>query len=154
MFPKRCYLDTSVVGGYYDAEFAESTRALIDEIRCQRVVGVISDLVVSELRGAPAKVRDLLLPGFGAPWEVIEETEESMVLAKAYLEAGVVAERFEDDCRHVAMATVDRVDILLSWNCRHIVHYDKIRLFNAVNLIKGYDPLEIRTPSEVIEYEE
>jgi hypothetical protein len=61
MFPKRCYLDTSVVGGYYDAEFAESTRALIDEIRCQRVVGVISDLVVSELRGAPAKVRDLLL---------------------------------------------------------------------------------------------
>jgi hypothetical protein len=77
---------------------------------------------------------------------VIEETEESMVLAKAYLEVGVVAERFEDDCRHVAMATVDRVDILLSWNCRHIVHYDKIRLFNAVNLIKGYHPLEIRTP--------
>lgn len=75
MYVRRCYLDTSVVGGYYDDEFLEPTRALVEEIRSKRILGVISDLVIKELRGAPAEVRELLLPRFGVPLEVVEYDE-------------------------------------------------------------------------------
>jgi hypothetical protein len=92
------------------------------------------------------------LPTGNADFRRQERT--SIALARACLDAGVVTGRYEDDCRHVAIATIDRVDVLLSWNCHHIVNYDKIRLFNGVNIIKGYGQLEIRTPAEVIEYDE
>jgi len=154
IYPKRCYLDTSVIGGYYDPEFTEATQALFEEIREGKVKGILSDIVLQELEGAPQRVRDLVEEGSGTSWEPVRESDESLSLAREYLEKGVVGKKFVDDCRHVALATVERADILLSWNYRHIVHYDKIRLFNAVNLIKGYDTLEIRTPAEVVDYGE
>ena len=55
-----------------------------------------------------------------------------------------------DDATHVAAATAARADAIVSWNFKHIVHWDKIRLFNAVNLREGYAPLEIRSPKEVV----
>lgn len=60
---------------------------------------------------------------------------------------------YRDDCRHVALASVTGVDLLVSWNFRHIVQYDKIRKFNAVNMLRGYPTLEIRSPLEVIYHE-
>jgi hypothetical protein len=152
IYPKRCYLDTSVIGGYYDPEFAEATQTLFEEIRGGKVKGMISNIDIEELNGAPKAVRDLVHGESKFPFGIFRETVESERLAEAYLESGIVSGKFLVDCRHVALASVERVDLLLSWNCRHIVHYDKIRLFNAVNIIRGYDSLEIRTPSEVIDY--
>ena len=51
---------------------------------------------------------------------------------------------------HVALATIGRVDVLVSWNFQHIVNLGRIRLFNAVNLEEGYGLIEIRTPKEVL----
>jgi hypothetical protein len=53
---------------------------------------------------------------------------------------------------HIALATIAVVDLLVSWNFRHIVRYDKIRLFNAVNLEQGYRAIQIHTPREVTNY--
>jgi hypothetical protein len=55
-----------------------------------------------------------------------------------------------DDAHHVAIATVARVDVIVSWNFRHIVHFDKIRGFNAVNFREGYPAMEIRSPKELV----
>jgi hypothetical protein len=55
-----------------------------------------------------------------------------------------------DDALHVALATVTRCDKIVSWNFRHIVHSDKIRYYHAVNLMQGYDLIEIFSPKEVI----
>lgn len=62
--------------------------------------------------------------------------------------------RFRNDMLHIALATIAEVDVLVSWNFRHVVRLDKIRLFNAVNLELGYKPLTIYSPREVITYEE
>jgi hypothetical protein len=54
---------------------------------------------------------------------------------------------------HIALSSVHGVDILVSWNFRHIVHFEKIVKFNAVNLEYGYRQLMILSPREVTSYE-
>ena len=76
--------------------------------------------------------------------------EESEWLRDAYLKARVVGPSHGKDAHHIALATVSRADLVASWNFKHIVHWDKIRGFNAVNLREGYPPIEIRSPREVV----
>jgi hypothetical protein len=57
--------------------------------------------------------------------------------------------RFRNDMLHIAIAAVGEVDALVSWNFRHIVRLEKIRLFNGVNLELGYKLLAIYSPREV-----
>jgi hypothetical protein len=66
----------------------------------------------------------------------------------------VLGARFRDDMLHTALATIAEVDVLVSWNFRHVVRLDKIRLFNAVNLEMGYKLLTIYPPLEVTIFEE
>ena len=54
------------------------------------------------------------------------------------------------DAEHIAAATVAGVDLMVSWNFKHIVHFDKIRGFEAVNLLQGYKPIRIHSPREVV----
>ena len=84
---------------------------------------------------------------------IIPETEESVELAYKYIEAGILSKNFEDDARHIAIATINNVDIVTSWNFKHIVHFEKIRQFNSINIREGYKPIEIYSPREVINYE-
>ncbi len=64
--------------------------------------------------------------------------------------AKIVGKRYTTDAFHVALATVAGADVIVSWNCKHIVHLEKIRGFNAVNLLNGFANIEIRTPEEVV----
>ena len=57
-----------------------------------------------------------------------------------------------EDCRHIALGTIWKVDVLASWNFKHIVNLDKIKVYNSVNLRMGYQMLEIRSPLELINY--
>ena len=89
------------------------------------------------------------------PWvSVVAVDEEVLRLRDAYLSAGIVSEKWADDAGHVAAASVHGADLIVSWNFKHIVHFDKIRQYNAVNLLNGYREIDIRSPAEVIEYEE
>lgn len=81
--------------------------------------------------------------------EPVAVTQEALTLADAYQEHGIVTPKFYADGMHIALATIAEVDLLVSWNFRHIVRYDKIRLFTAVNLERGYKPLAIYSPMEV-----
>jgi hypothetical protein len=62
----------------------------------------------------------------------------------------IINEKYRSDALHIAVATVSGVDVLVSWNFKHIVNLNRIKLFNSINLKEGYNLLEIRTPLEVI----
>jgi predicted nucleic acid-binding protein len=146
----RVYVDTSIIGGCLDEEFAEWSLKVVDLAKRGRIVLMVSDLPVEELQEAPEEVRKVL-PGIPAssqlPVRVNDETNE---LLQANLKEKIVSRRYTTDAHHVAMASVHRSDVLLSWNFKHIVHLDKIRKFNAVNLRLGYALVEIRSPKEYV----
>lgn len=149
----RIYVDTSVFGGCLDPEFAEWSNALMDDFRSDRYTLVVSDVTLTELAEAPEPVRELSDPLL----EIAEElpvTSEALELLRTYESQGILAARFRNDMLHIAVATVAEVDVLVSWNFRHIVRLDKIRRFNGVNLQLGYRPLTIYSPREVATHEQ
>lgn len=144
----RIYVDTSVFGGCFDPEFAEWSNALMDDFRSGRCALVVSDVTMGEVAMAPAPVRERFSE-FLEMADGLAVTDEALELLRAYESHGILAQRFRNDMLHVAIATVAEVDVVVSWNFRHIVRLDKIRLFNAVNLELGYKPLTIYSPREV-----
>ena len=114
---------------------------------------VISDITLRELEDAPANVRGLLNRIPEENREYVLWGEEAKRLALSYIEERVVNEKYLIDAQHIAIATIERVDVLVSWNFKHIVNLSKIRLYNGVNLKKGYPLLEIRSPKEVLHEE-
>lgn len=147
----RVYIDTSVIGGCLDEEFAESSHALMEQARRGEVLLLISSLLIDELADAPSRVQQVLVDLPESCLVRLELDEEADRLSRAYIEAGVLGEASRDDARHVAMASVHDADLIVSWNFRHIVQYQRIRGFNAVNLRQGYKSIEIRSPREVVE---
>jgi hypothetical protein len=77
-------------------------------------------------------------------------SQEAIDLQQAYIQEGVVTTRSLDDALHVALATVAGCDMIVSWNFKHIVNFRRIPLFNAVNTLKGYRPISIYSPLEVV----
>jgi hypothetical protein len=150
MFRPRIYVDTSVIGGCFDKEFEKYSNQLFEEFRSWKKRLVISDLVLFELEGAPESVKEVLNKVPEDNIEYVFLSEESISLANAYLKEGVIVENSLSDARHLAIATIERVDVLVSWNFKHIVNLDRIHLINSVNLKLGYPILEIRSPMEVI----
>ncbi|OYD13662.1 PIN domain protein [candidate division WOR-3 bacterium JGI_Cruoil_03_44_89] len=150
MFKLRVYIDTSVIGGCLDEEFQDDSMQLFDEFVKGIKTLVISDVLLFELEGAPNEVKNILKKVPSDNIEYVSLDKESITLANAYIKEGAVAEKSLSDARHIAIATVERVDVLVSWNFKHIVNITRVRLFNSVNLKLGYPILEIRSPREVI----
>ncbi len=149
---QRIYIDTSVVGGYFDEEFKEATQLLFNRLNKNEITFVISDLLDLELLNAPKNVRELLYNYSVDKFDRVELTEEAIKLADAYIFEKVVGQTSLEDCRHIALATINRVDVLASWNFKHIVNLDRIKGYNSVNLKLGYQMIEIRSPKDLINY--
>lgn len=146
----RVYIDTSVIGGCLDDEFATWSKKLFDEFSSGIKIAVVSDLTRRELEGAPKNVKKMLSNLPDSSLENVFLTEEAENLALNSLESGVVSSKHLADAQHIAIASVERVDILVSWNFQQIVNLDRIHAFNSVNLKESYPILEIRSPMEVI----
>ncbi len=152
MMKRRIYADTSVIGGCVDAEFEKASQLLMETFRRSEATLVISSLTLLELASAPAAVQAALGRVPEADREYVELTEDAVVLANLYIDAGAIGAKNRADAQHIAVATVSRVGVLVSWNFRHIVNLRKIQAYNSVNLREGYPTLEIRTPREVIDH--
>jgi predicted nucleic acid-binding protein len=149
---QRIYIDTSVVGGYFDEEFKEATVKLFERLENNEVIFVVSDLLDLELMNAPTQVREHLLNYSADKFERIEFTEEASILANSYINEKVVGKTSLEDCRHIALATLNKVDVLASWNFKHIVNLERIKGYNSANLRLGYSMLEIRSPKDLVNY--
>lgn len=149
---QRVYLDTSVLGGCFDPEFAEWSNGLIRDLRNSLFKSLLSDVIAAEVEDAPEQVQALYSELLDLGAESVPVTEESLELADAYQARNILTPNFYADGLHIALATIAEADVLVSWNFKHIVRFDKIRLFNAVNLEYGYKPLQIFSPREVTTY--
>jgi len=146
----RIYVDTSVVGGCEDDEFSEHSVRLMECFVRGDFILVVSDLTVQELAAAPDEVREHLAAVPEAYIETLQLDAEARELAESYIAAGVITAKMRVDAQHIAIATVARVEVLVSWNFKHIVNLQRIHGYNSVNLRRGYPILEIRAPREVL----
>jgi predicted nucleic acid-binding protein len=151
---QRFYFDTSVFGGVYDIEFEEETLQLFERVKLGKIICMFSDLTESELLKAPENVRTYFKNLPKENMERVNVNTEIIELATKYMEEKVVGKTSFDDCLHIATATLNKADILVSWNFKHIVNVYRIRGYNSINLRMNYFSLEIRSPKEILEYED
>jgi hypothetical protein len=151
---RRIYIDTSVIGGCFDEEFAIWSNQLMDEFISGDKMMVLSDLTLRELEFAPEKVRKKIEEIPENNIEFIITEGESETLAQIYITEGAITGKFYEDALHIANATIQIVHVLASWNFKHIVNLDRIKKYNGVNMKNGYPIIEIRTPREILKPED
>ena len=149
----RIYLDTSVIGGYYDHDFSIHTIRFFREVKKRNAILLFSDILNSELDGAPDHVINFYQAIQSQPSEKLYLTREAYSLAELYIAEKVVGSTSRTDCQHIAIATLAQADVLASWNFKHIVNIERIRGYNSINLREGYPTLELRSPPEIFHYE-
>jgi hypothetical protein len=120
----RVYPDTSVFGGCFDLEFDAVSKQFFAEVVSGRFIVVVSGTTLDELARAPEPVRRILATLPVECVEVAENSPDVAMLQQAYLAAGVVGKASSNDAAHIAAATVANVDMVVSWNFKHIVHFD------------------------------
>ena len=148
---QRVYIDTSVIGGYFDEEFEFYTKLFFEKVEQGKFKVILSDILTTELLGAPESAVTFFKSISKKQIEYVDQTEDSIQLGEEYLKEGVVGKTSRTDCRHIALATLVNADILVSWNFKHIVNITRIRGYNSVNIKNGRRILEIRTPREILE---
>ena len=144
------YLDSSVLGGYFDEQFQEATRQLWSQMKQGRFRFMASILVADEMEKAPAHVRQLFEETFQRADSIVSYDREMDDLARLYLDRGVVPRQYVEDAGHVAVCAIARFDYLVSWNFKHLVNVRREAGFNAVNLLQGYPSVRIVSPMELI----
>lgn len=149
---KRVYVDTSVFGGIFDEEFRNPSSVFFDQVRKGEFTIVTSPVVIDEISLAPSEVQKQYKE-FHNFIEIVAISNEVLELRDAYLNARIVSKKYSNDALHVACATISECSIIVSWNFKHIVNFEKIPLYNAVNIINGYKQVAIHSPLEVIKYE-
>ena len=153
------YLETSVFGFCFDenprnALRREAAAALLRQISVGLFDAVTSPLTFEELGRAREPLRAKLLAAVSDVNPLRADKQEVERLAAAYIRNSIVPQAFADDAGHVAYATIGRADVLVSLNLRHLANEWAERRIGAVNLQEGYQLLRIRTPEEVLAYED
>ncbi len=145
----KVYADTSVFGGVFDDEFSDASKKFF-ELICNKTFDlVVSAAIEKEILAAPKHVKNLyneILP----LTKKINVSEKAIELQEAYLREKILTNKWEDDALHIALATTEKCKIIVSWNFKHIVNYKKIPLYNAVNILHGYEKIDVYSPLEII----
>jgi hypothetical protein len=145
------YTDTSAIGGCFDKEFQEWSVALVEEFKIGKKLIMLSDLTLQELEMARDEVREKIVEIPKKYQQGVGVTDETIELAETYINEGALTIKSYNDALHIALATLNNADVLASWNFKHIVNLNRIRLYNSINLKLGYRMIEIRTPREILE---
>lgn len=149
----RVYVDTSVFGGVHDAEFQQGSQRFFRAVRNGAFTILTSEPLALEIARAPERVQDTFIE-YQRYAEPLATTGEAEELAEAYMLAKVLPSASRVDALHVALASVARADAVVSWNFKHLVQLRRIRAFHAVNILRGYPLIEIRSPLEVTDGED
>jgi len=151
---KFIYVDTSVFGGNFDEEFEFWTKKFFNKALDRNIILLKSEVVDDELSGAPDFVQEFVEKFPSENIQTIILSEEAILLSEKYILEKVVGESSRADCLHIAVATIEKADLLVSWNFKHIVNIEKIHGFNSVNIKNGFQALEIRNPREAFDYDD
>jgi predicted nucleic acid-binding protein len=137
----------------FDKEFEAPSKIFFESIRKTRFSLVTSELVRQEIQAVPTRVQKLFYDILPIA-DIVEITDKALKLQQAYTNAEILSEKDSTDALHVALATVSNASLIVSWNFKHIVNFQKIPMYNAVNTLRGYNEIAIYSPLEVIEYED
>jgi hypothetical protein len=148
----RIYVDTAVIGGCCDPEFQEWSYGLLSDFQKGTFLLLLSELTDAEIQDAPDEVKEIYFEFRKYADSILEINSEVIKLAYAYLNHKILTPNYRNDAHHIAVATIAGADLLVSWNFKHIVHFEKIQKFNAVNIELGYKPILIYSPREVTMY--
>ncbi|MBN4049601.1 hypothetical protein JYT36_00065 [Bacteroidales bacterium AH-315-N07] len=146
----KIYVDTSVIGGCFDEEFQKWSNELFDEFKKGTELLMLSDLTLQELELSKPMVRYKVKEVPKINIINISIVDEAIQLAVTYIEEGALNNKSYNDALHIALGTIYHTDVLASWNFKHIVNLERIRLYNSINLRLGYRIIEIRTPREIL----
>jgi len=150
---RKIYIDTSVFGGYFDKEFDVDTKQFFNKVINDKITIIVSDVVTSELENAPDNVKAFY---DSIPKEIIrkiDNTDEIKALANKYVEANIVSQKYFPDCLHIAAAIINNADVLVSWNFKHLVNFERKKKYNLINYQLNYKIIDIVTPKEVFIYD-
>ncbi len=154
----RIYVETSVLNFYFAQDVPsdrEATRALFEEIQAGKYEAYTSLAVIEEISRAPEKEKNQMLNLIKQfDLHVLEVDMEAQALADIYVREGIIPEKFRNDALHIAISTVFDMDLLLSWNFKHIVKRKTRLMTNLTNAREGFRNMDICTPLEVIESED
>jgi predicted nucleic acid-binding protein len=143
------YLDTTIISALFDKRTPErmfQTQQFWNNINNYNVY--ISELVIEEIKGATQPLQDEMLNKV-ANFTLLSITDEAQHLADMYMENEIFPEKYLDDALHTALASVNQIGILLSWNFTHLVKIKTRRMVALINTIHNCIPIEIITPPEL-----
>ena len=147
----RVYVDSSVISGMFDSnDHPIKAQPFWDAVFDGKIRVVLSSALVDELKGAPENVWGFYRSIPASQIDRIVSSPLSNTLAERYIKACVLTQNHLTDCKHVALAAIADVDVLVSWNTRHIVNENRTRRFNDVSIGFGCDAIKILTPNNVI----
>lgn len=151
----RVYIETSVWSHVFHGDTPDFQRVTVEFLKQAKervVVPYISTLVLDEVARADVTRREEILGEIaGVRPILLRRSQQADDLAGRYVQAGVLPPSDELDALHVAIATVSEMDVLASWNQRHLANIRRRDLFNSVSRVSGYRKmLEIANPLEVL----
>jgi predicted nucleic acid-binding protein len=152
------YIETSVFGFYYDEEprnalRREAVRELFRQIELGILDAATSPVTTSELVASKEPLKGSVLELLSRVAALRADETEVRRLAEEYLKQGVMPAAEQLDALHAAYATVGRAEIIVSLNIKHLANTWAERQLNAVNLREGYPMVSVRTPEQVVRYE-
>mgnify|MGYP001611733777 FL=1 len=151
----KYYLDTTIFNFVFaegDAEKKDISLKLFKDLVLIAEGIYISDEVIREISRAPeprkSQLERLLRETNPLLLEVDIEAEE---LAERYVKEGIIPERYRSDALHIAVAVINGIEVIVSWNFEHIVKLKTRVMVNGVNRLSGYHEIDICSPEELIE---
>jgi len=141
------------MGGYHDTEFDTATRVLFERIADKEFDIYFSEINETELINAPPHVKAVkdLIPADCFHYLYVTDAVETLM--QLYISEKALGKASENDAYHIALSSVNRIDYLISWNFKHIVNYNKIKMFNAINMRFGYPLINIYSPLEFLKHD-
>lgn len=149
MQKKSLYFDTSVISGYFDERNPERMKMTMDSFN--NITGYycyVSDLVVAEINGASSEMQEKMLDLI-KEFAVLSFDDDELKLAREYVSRGIFPQRFIDDAVHVAIASTNSIDIIVSWSFKHLVKIKTRDMIKQTNQEIGYPVVEIVSPPEL-----
>lgn len=145
----RVYVDTSVFGGTQDEEFAQPSNRFFELVHQEKIIVLLSTVTLREISLAPISVQTVLKCIPEKQIEEISLSPEIEELAQEYLNEKILSNTSINDALHIAAATIANADLILSWNFKHIVNFNRIRGYNNINTKQGYKIMTILCPLEI-----
>jgi predicted nucleic acid-binding protein len=147
----KIYIDTSVISALFDER--NPHRQFLTKLFFKNINtfdAYVSEVVLAEIDDTRDLRLRTRLRGIAISFRLLPIDEESRTLADEYVRHGAIPSDYPEDALHISVATINRIDYLISWNFEHIVRIKTRKIVNMVNSSLGYPDIEIISPPELI----